>query len=103
MTAHPSQTTQLYLLCTEIRLRVRRRFHGPAHKELRCAFGEGLPAAPHKPAAVKRLAEQILSGAAAHNNVLGLVRVHAPTLKRMVRLLCGVSVCQRARRRPEVA
>lgn len=78
---------QLFAACGEIRRRVKVRFRGPRHAELRRAFGEGQAANAAKPETVQALAERVLTGAAQHPAALKEVRVGAATLQRLQQLL----------------
>lgn len=78
---------QLFAGCGEIRRRIKVRFRGPRHEELRRSFGEGHAANAAKPETVLALAEHILRGAALHPEAMKEVRVGPPTLQRLNQLL----------------
>ena len=76
----------LFDVCAEVRRRVKKRYRGPRHAELRRAFGAGAPASPGKAETVLALAAQILAAAPAHEEALREVRVLEPTLARIAKL-----------------
>lgn len=76
----------LFDACAEVRRRVKSRYRGPRHAELRRAFGEGAPASPSKPETVLALAAQVLAAAPQHEAALREVRVGPPTLERIAKL-----------------
>lgn len=81
-----SASTALFDACAEVRGRVRKRYRGPRHAELRRAFGEGAPASPAKTETVLALAAQILEAAPQHEAELREVRVLEPTLAKIAKL-----------------
>ncbi len=83
-----SQT--LFDACAEVRRRVKVRYRGPKHADLRRSFGEGLPASPAKPETVLAFADQVLSAGAARPAELREVRVGPPTLSRIAHLRDGL-------------
>ncbi len=83
-----SQT--LFDACAEVRRRVKVRYRGPRHTELRRVFGEGLAASPAKPETVLAFAEQVLRAAVDHDAELRQVRVGPPTLQRLAHLRDGL-------------
>ena len=70
----------------EIRRRVKIRFRGPRHQELRQGFGEGLAANASKPETVLCFADQILQSAAQHPDALREVRILPSTIRRVATL-----------------
>jgi hypothetical protein len=76
----------LLAACAEVRLRIKRRYRGPRHAELRRAFGEGVAASAAKPVLVLELADRILAAAPKHRAELREVRVLEQTLTRIERL-----------------
>ena len=83
----------LFDACAEIRRRIKLRYRGPRHLELRRVFGEGLPASPAKPETVLLFAQQILSAAPEHTDALREVRVGPPTIQRVGNLLGNLRSC----------
>lgn len=83
----------LFDACAEIRRRVKLRYRGPRHAELRRAFGEGLPASPAKPETVLLFSQQILAAAPEHVEALRVVRVGPPTLQRVATLQQALRDC----------
>ena len=75
---------QLFAACGEIRRRVKIRFRGPRHQELRQGFGEGLAANASKPETVLCFADQILQSAAQHPDALREVRILPSTIRREI-------------------
>lgn len=76
----------LFDACAAVRRRVKLRYRGPKHAQLRRDFGEGLAASPAKPETVLNFAELILSSAPLHVTELRQVRVGPPTINRIVSL-----------------
>jgi hypothetical protein len=83
----------LFDACAEIRRRVKLRYRGPRHAELRRAFGEGLPASPAKPETVLLFSQQILAAAPDHTDALREVRVGPPTIQRVANLQQSLRDC----------
>lgn len=83
----------LFDACAEIRRRVKLRYRGPRHGELRRAFGEGLPASPAKPETVLLFSQQILEAAPQHEDALREVRVGPPTIQRVANLQQSLRDC----------
>ena len=83
---------QLFAVCAEIRRRVKVRFRGPRHADLRHAFGEGMAANPSKPETVLSLAERICTAAqeSSHAEALRTVRIGPPTVQRLTRMLASL-------------
>jgi hypothetical protein len=83
----------LFDACAEIRRRVKLRYRGPRHAELRRVFGEGLPASPAKPETVLLFSLQILAAAPEHVEALREVRVGPPTIQRVANLQQSLRDC----------
>lgn len=87
----------LLAACAEVRLRVKRRYRGPRHAELRRAFGVGLAASAAKPVLVLELADRILAAVPAHRAELREVHVMGQTLTRIGRLAAALRDATAAR------
>ena len=68
------------------RRRVKARWRGPKHAELRRAFGEGQPASPGKLDTTLAFADQVLRGAQGYALWLRTARVLPPTIRRIEHL-----------------
>ena len=96
-------TQLLFTACAWIRFVVRLHNRGEVHKAVRLAFGEGMRAAATRPADVRALARQILSGAEAHPGVLVGVKGGRATLRRVLQLLTRLERIEQARQEPMTA
>lgn len=76
----------LFDACAKVRRRIKLRYRGPRHTELRRLFGEGYSASPAKPETVLSFADKVLTAAAAHPAELREVRIGPPSIKRIADL-----------------